>query len=83
MYDTWANCFPYIAGALKLIVLAIGAYYAIKWHFDEDKRLREEAGEVFATPTAIKSLALKLALPVLILLLIILSVYSTIWLLDH
>ncbi|MGV3000648.1 MULTISPECIES: hypothetical protein [Vibrio] len=83
MNGNWANVFPYLAGALKLIVLAIGAYFAIKWHFDEDRRVREEAGVVFDKPTIMKKLAMVLAIPVLLIVLIFLSIYSTNWILDH
>lgn len=58
MNASWANFFPYFAGAFKLIVLAIGGYLAIKWHFDEDKRLREQEGEVFNTLSLKKKLSL-------------------------
>ncbi|QMV15784.1 hypothetical protein [Vibrio spartinae] len=81
MNSGWANFFPYFAGALKLIVLGIGAYLAIKWHFDEDKRVKEAAGEVFDKPSAMKKVAMILAFPVLLTLLIILVVYATNWVL--
>lgn len=79
MNSGWANFFPYFAGALKIIVTAIGAYFAIKWHFDEDRRVREAEGEVFDKPSALKKLAMMLAIPVLLTLLIILVVYATNW----
>lgn len=38
--DHWSNIFPIIFLPLKIIVLAIGGYFAVKWHFDEEKRVR-------------------------------------------
>lgn len=80
--DSWADVFPYFAGALKLVVLAIGAYFAIKWHFDEDRRVKEKAGIVFDKPTAIKKLAMMLTIPVLLTLAVIVTIYATNWILD-
>ncbi|SDI05307.1 hypothetical protein SAMN04488136_15018 [Vibrio xiamenensis] len=76
-----ANFFPYFAGAFKLIVLAIGGYLAIKWHFDEDRRVKEAAGEVFDRPSAIKKLVTIFAILVFVVLAIILVIYATNWLL--
>ena len=42
----WVNLFPYIFFPFKVIVLCIGMYYAIKWHYDQGKLKREaEAAE--------------------------------------
>ncbi|MDO6708534.1 hypothetical protein [Photobacterium sp. 1_MG-2023] len=82
MNGSWANFFPYFAGAFKLIVLAIGAYFAIKWHFDEEKRVRKSKGVVFDKPSFMKKLAMMLAIPVLLTLLIIFVIYATNWFLD-
>ncbi|MFB9135657.1 hypothetical protein ACFSJQ_18830 [Vibrio olivae] len=71
------NFFPYFAGAFKIIVLVIGGYLAIKWHFDEDRRVKEAAGEVFDRPSAIKKLAIIFAILVLATLAIILVIYAT------
>ena len=38
--DHWSNIFPLIFLPVKFIVLGIGAYFAIKWHFDEEKRVK-------------------------------------------
>ncbi len=76
-----ANFFPYFAGAFKLIVLGIGGYLAIKWHFDEDRRLREEQGAVFDRPSLAKKLTIISALLVFVVLLIVLVIYATNWLL--
>ena len=81
MNASWANFFPYFAGAFKLIVLAIGGYLAIKWHFDEDKRLREEEGEVFNTLSLKKKLVTALVITIVVTCLITLVVYATDWLL--
>lgn len=77
------NIFPYFAGAFKLIVLGIGAYFAIKWHFDEDRRVREKEGVVFNEPSFMKKLTMMLALSVLPVLLILLVIYATNWVLDY
>ncbi|SNR70996.1 hypothetical protein SAMN05192560_0638 [Methylobacillus rhizosphaerae] len=82
MDDSWADFFPYFAGALKLIVLGIGAYFAIKWHFDEERRVREAEGVVFDKPGFMKKLAMRLALSVLLILLALLVIYVTNWLFD-
>lgn len=37
----WVNWFPYVFFPLKVIVLCIGMYYAIKWHYDQGKIKRE------------------------------------------
>ena len=82
MNGSWANFFPYFAGAFKLIVLGIGAYFAIKWHFDEERRVREAEGVVFDKPSFMRKLAMMLALPVLLVLLALLVIYATNWFLD-
>ncbi|GAB6261131.1 hypothetical protein [Photobacterium sp. 53610] len=82
MNGSWANFFPYFAGAFKLIVLAIGAYFAIKWHFDEERRVRKAEGVVFDKQSSMKKLAMMLALPVLLTLLVLLVIYATNWYLD-
>ncbi|MEM8591223.1 MAG: hypothetical protein AAGF13_01735 [Pseudomonadota bacterium] len=38
----WSDIFPLIFFPFKIIVLGIGAYFAIKWHYDEDNRLRKK-----------------------------------------
>ncbi|MEC7941513.1 MAG: hypothetical protein VX212_13915 [Pseudomonadota bacterium] len=81
MNASWANFFPYFAGAFKLIILAIGGYLAIKWHFDEDKRLREQEGEVFNTLSLKKKLMTALVITIVVTCLITLVVYATDWLL--
>ncbi len=81
MNASWANFFPYFAGAFKLIVLAIGGYLAIKWHFDEDKRLREQEGEVFNTLSLKKKLVTALVITIVVTCLITIVVYATDWLL--
>lgn len=81
MNASWANFFPYFAGAFKLIVLAIGGYLAIKWHFDEDRRLREQEGEVFNTLSLKKKLVTALVITIVVTCLITLVVYATDWLL--
>ncbi|MGF1741006.1 hypothetical protein L4C34_07995 [Vibrio profundum] len=82
MNSSWANFFPYFAGAFKLIVLGVGAYFSIKWHFDEERRVREAEGAVFDRPSFMKKLAMMLFLLVLLVLLTFLLIYATNWLLD-
>ncbi|MHC6530097.1 MULTISPECIES: hypothetical protein [unclassified Vibrio] len=79
MNDSWANFFPYFAGAFKLIVLGIGAYLAIKWHFDEERRVREAQGVVFDKPSVTKKLAVMLTIPFLLSFLVLLVIYATDW----
>ncbi|ASA56480.1 hypothetical protein [Vibrio gazogenes] len=81
MNSDLGNFFPYFAGALKIIVLAIAAYLAIKWHFDEEKRVREAEGVVFDKPGFMKKLAMVLAFPVFLIILVISVVYATNWVL--
>ncbi len=76
------SIFPYFAGAFKLIVLGIGAYFAIKWHFDEDRRVKEAEGVVFEKPNPIKKWAMILLLPIIFVLLVLLVIYATNWFLD-
>ena len=79
MNGSWANFFPYFAGAFKLIILGIGGYFAIKWHFDEEARVREEEGVVFDRSSYMKKMAMIL---VFIVTLVILVIYATNWFLD-
>ena len=74
MSGSWANVFPYFAGALKIIVLGIGGYLAIKWHFDEEARVREEEGVVFDRAGYMKKMAMILAFLVT---LVIVVIYAT------
>ncbi|MEM1236456.1 MAG: hypothetical protein AAGI10_05745 [Pseudomonadota bacterium] len=39
----WSDLFPLVFFPFKIIVLGIGAYFAIKWHYDEDNRKRKQA----------------------------------------
>jgi len=36
--------FPYVFFPLKIIVLGVGMFYAIKWHRDQEKKDRENRG---------------------------------------
>ncbi|WP_165313372.1 hypothetical protein [Vibrio ziniensis] len=78
MSGSWANFFPYFAGAFKIIVLGIGGYLAIKWHFDEEARVREQEGVVFDRSGYMKKMAMILAFLVT---LVIVIIYATNWLL--
>ena len=79
MSSNWANFFPYFAGAFKLIVLGFGGYLAIKWHFDEEARVREEEGVVFDRSSYMQKMAMIL---VFLVTLVILVIYATNWYLD-
>ncbi|SJL82755.1 hypothetical protein [Vibrio palustris] len=76
------DAFPYVAGAFKIIVLCIGGYFAIKWHFEEDRRVREAKGEVFDKVSYMKKLAIIITSLISLVLLIVLVVYATNWYLD-
>ena len=82
MNGSWTNFFPYFAGAFKLIVLSIGGYFAIKWHFDEERRVREAEGVVFDKPSFRKKLAMIISLPILLITLVVLVIYVTKWFYD-
>ncbi|WP_114784153.1 hypothetical protein [Vibrio tetraodonis] len=78
MNESWANFFPYFAGAFKLIILGIGAFLAIKWHFDEEIRVRQAEGMVFDNnPSLMKKLAMKLSIPFFLSFLILVVIYLT------
>ncbi|HBV75581.1 MULTISPECIES: hypothetical protein [Vibrio] len=76
---SWINVFPYFAGAFKLIVLGIGGYFAIKWHFDEEARVREKEGVVFDRAAYMKKMTVML---ILLVVLVVLVIYATNWYLD-
>ncbi|UYI50034.1 hypothetical protein OFO16_18735 [Vibrio natriegens] len=79
MNASWTNFFPYFAGAFKLVVLGIGGYLAIKWHFDEEARLREDEGVVFDRSNYMKKMVMIL---IFLVTLVILVIYATNWFLD-
>ncbi len=81
MGSNWANFFPYFAGALKLIVLGIGGYFAVKWHFDEEKRVREKEGAIFEKPSLTRKVSTIVALTILLTSLVWGVVYLTNWVL--
>ena len=82
MDGSWSNFFPYFAGAFKLIVLGIGGYFAIKWHFDEDRRVREAKGEVFDKTSFKKHLAKVTVIVILVIVAIVAVIYATDWFLN-
>ncbi|MCY9843886.1 hypothetical protein [Vibrio caribbeanicus] len=49
MMENWADFFPYFAMGFKLIVLGIAAFFAIKWHVDQDRLAKEKKNN---TPSA-------------------------------
>lgn len=40
---SWVDFFPIVFLPFKLIVLGVGMYFAIKWHYDQDKKQQAEA----------------------------------------
>lgn len=36
---------PIVFGAFKLVVLGVAMFFAIKWHYDKDKELKEKKRE--------------------------------------
>ncbi|WP_181318116.1 MULTISPECIES: hypothetical protein [Photobacterium] len=38
----WTDFFPYVAMAIKVIALMVAGYFAIKWHFDQDRKLKNK-----------------------------------------
>ncbi|BEI24783.1 hypothetical protein KW517_14920 [Vibrio fluvialis] len=79
MNGSWSNFFPYFAGALKIVVLGIGGYLAIKWHFDEEARVREEKCVAFDRSSYMKKMVMILAFLVTV---VVLVIYATNWYLD-
>ncbi|MEM7733059.1 MAG: hypothetical protein AAF280_09785 [Pseudomonadota bacterium] len=43
--EHWSDVFPLIFFPFKILVLAIGAYLSIKWHYDKDNELRKKSRE--------------------------------------
>ena len=41
----WTDFFPYVAMAIKVIALGVAGYFAIKWHFDQDRKLKNKEKE--------------------------------------
>lgn len=41
MTDDWVDWFPIVFLPLKIIVLGVAAFFAIKWHHDQDKAKKE------------------------------------------
>ncbi len=38
--DHWSNFVPIVFMICKLLVLGIFGFFAVKWHFDEEKRVK-------------------------------------------
>ena len=43
--DHWSEIFPIIFFPFKMIVLGVGMFFAIKWHYDQDKKKRSGTTE--------------------------------------
>lgn len=39
--EHWSNFFPYVFLAFKVLVVVVCGYFAIKWHFDQEKKINE------------------------------------------
>ncbi|MEM9632101.1 MAG: hypothetical protein AAGA50_12295 [Pseudomonadota bacterium] len=37
----WVDFFPLVFFPFKIIVLGVGMFFAIKWHYDQDKKKNE------------------------------------------
>ncbi len=46
----WVNWFPIVMLPLKILVLGWGMYYAIKWHYDQDKKKKAQSGALPQDP---------------------------------
>lgn len=42
MTSDWVDWFPIVFFPLKILVLAIGMFFAIKWHHDQDKKKKNQ-----------------------------------------
>lgn len=51
--ENWSDLFPLIFLPFKLIVLGIGMYYAIKWHYDREQEKKEEEAAAQAEAQAL------------------------------
>jgi hypothetical protein len=47
---SWVDFFPIVFFPFKLIVLGVGMFFAIKWHYDQDKKQQQEAAEAKQPP---------------------------------
>ncbi|MCG8437561.1 MAG: hypothetical protein MI751_05725 [Pseudomonadales bacterium] len=43
------NWVPIILLVFKLVVFGVGMFFAIKWHYDQDKKLKKQARSPDAT----------------------------------
>lgn len=41
----WVDWFPLVFFPLKVIVLGVGMFYAIKWHRDQEKKDNKSSGQ--------------------------------------
>lgn len=41
----WVDWFPIVMLPLKIIILGVCMFFAIKWHYDQDKIKKREASE--------------------------------------
>lgn len=47
----WSDLFPIVFLSFKLVVFGIGMFFAIKWHYDQDKKKKNESNDP-KTPSA-------------------------------
>lgn len=38
----WLDWFPIVFLPLKLLVVGVGWYYSVKWHYDQDQKKKNE-----------------------------------------
>ena len=42
MDPDWVDWFPIVFFPLKILVLGVGMFFSIKWHYDQDKKKQNE-----------------------------------------
>ncbi|MCB5362372.1 hypothetical protein H0484_01175 [Pusillimonas sp. CC-YST705] len=43
--------FPIVFITFKIVVFGVGMFFAIKWHYDQDKKKKAASGQQAPTPT--------------------------------
>jgi hypothetical protein len=46
----WVDWFPIVFFPLKIIVLGVGMFFAIKWHYDQGKKKKESEARKAQAP---------------------------------
>lgn len=50
MDPDWVDWFPIVFFPLKILVLGVGMFFSIKWHYDQDKKKKNETSGPRALP---------------------------------